>query len=98
MLLLVSAVKLVSEIALLALVGRFLLGLLAGAKRAGNPFYGVLDVLVQPFIKLTRLITPRIVLDQHVPLATFFLLLLVWLVATGYKINLCMQIGLQACR
>ena len=98
MLLLVSAVKLVSEIALLALVGRFILGLLAGAKRAGNPFYGVLDVLVRPFIRLTRLITPRVVLDQHVPLATFFLLLLVWLVVTGYKINLCLQIGVQACR
>jgi hypothetical protein len=98
MLLLVSAIKLVSEIALLALVGRFILGLLAGAKRAGNPFYGVLDVLVRPFIKLTRLVTPRIVLDQHVPLATFFLLLLVWLVATAYKINLCLQIGVQACR
>lgn len=98
MLLLVSAIKLVAEIALLALVGRFILGLLAGARRASNPFYGVLDVLVRPFISLTRRITPRFVLDQHVPLATFFLLLLVWFLATAYKINLCVQIGIQACR
>jgi hypothetical protein len=98
MLLLVSSIKLVAEIALLALVGRFILGLLAGAKRASNPFYGVLDVLVRPFIRLTRRITPRVVLDQHVPLATFFLLLFVWLVVTGYKIHLCVQLGVQACR
>ena len=98
MLLLVSSIKLVAEIALLALVGRFILGLLAGAKRAGNPFYAVLDVLVRPFIRLTRLITPKLVLDQHVPLAPFFLLLFVWLLASGYKISLCVQLGLQACR
>ena len=98
MLLLVSSIKLVAEIALLALVGRFILGLLAGAKRDTNPFYGVLDVLVRPFIRLTRLVTPRIVLDRHVPLATFLLLLLAWLAVTAYKINLCLQIGVQACR
>ena len=98
MLLLVSSIKLVAEIALMALVGQFLLGLLAGAKRDGNLFYGVLDVLTRPFVKLTRMITPRVVLDRHVPLATFFLLALVWLVATGMKINLCVQVGLQQCR
>jgi hypothetical protein len=98
MLLLVSSIKLVVEIALMALVGQFLLGLLAGAKRDGNLFYGVLDVLTRPFVKLTRMITPRVVLDRHVPLATFFLLALVWLVATGMKINLCVQVGLQQCR
>ena len=98
MLLLVSSIKLVVEIALMALVGQFLLGLLAGAKREGNLFYGVLDVLTRPFVKLTRMITPRVVLDRHVPLATFFLLALVWLVATGMKINLCVQVGLQQCR
>ena len=98
MLLLVSSIKLVVEIALMALLGQFLLGLLAGAKRDGNLFYGVLDVLTRPFVKLTRMITPRVVLDRHVPLATFFLLALVWLVATGMKINLCVQVGLQQCR
>jgi len=98
MLLVVSSIKLVAEIALLALVGRFLLGLLAGAKRDSNPFYGVLDVLVRPFVRATRAITPRVVLDRHVPLAAFLLLLLVWLVVTAIKINLCVQLGLQACR
>jgi hypothetical protein len=98
MLLLVSSVKLVTEIALMALAGRFLLGLLAGAKRDTNPFYGVLDILTRPFVRFTRMITPRVIIDRHVPLAAFLLLLLVWVVATFYKINLCVQLGLQACR
>ncbi len=98
MLLLVSSIKLITEIALMALVGQFLLGLLAGARRDSNLFYGVLEVLTRPFVKLTRLITPRFVLDRHVPLATFLLLALIWLVATGLKINLCVELGLQHCR
>jgi hypothetical protein len=98
MLLLVSSIKLVAEIALMALAGRFLLGLLAGAKRDTNLFYGVLDILTRPFIRFTRMITPRVIIDRHVPLAAFLLLLLIWLVATFYKINLCVQLGLQACR
>ncbi|WP_372528368.1 hypothetical protein [Piscinibacter sp.] len=98
MLLIISSIKLVAEIALLALAGQFLLGLLAGAKRDSNFFYRLLQVLANPFVKGTRLITPRVVIDRHIPLAAFVLLALVWFVATVAKINLCLQIGVQACR
>jgi hypothetical protein len=98
MLLLVSSIKLVAEIALMALAGQFLLGLLIGGKRENNMFYGVLEVLTRPFVKLTRLITPRMVLDRHVPLATFFLLAVIWMAATAYKIKLCVELGVQLCR
>lgn len=98
MLLLVSSIKLVAEIALMALIGQFLLGLLVGSRRDSNLFYGVLDVLTRPFVRLTRLITPRVVIDRHIPLAAFFLLVFIWMGATGYKISLCVQLGVQACR
>lgn len=98
MLLIISSIKLVAEIALLALAGQFLLGLLAGAKRDSNFFYRLLQVLANPFVKVTRLITPRVVIDRHIPLAAFALLALVWFAATVAKINLCLQIGVQACR
>jgi hypothetical protein len=97
-LLLASSVKLVAEIALLALAGQWVLGLLAGSKRDQNLFYRLLQVLTNPFVKTMRLITPRFVLDRHIPLAAFVLLASVWLVATIAKINLCLQIGVQACR
>jgi hypothetical protein len=98
MLLFVSAVKLVAEIALMALAGQFLLGLLAGAKRDSNFFYRLLDVLTKPFVKGMRLIAPKAVIDRHIPLAAFVLLLMVWLAATIVKINLCVQIGVEQCR
>lgn len=98
MLLLVMAVKLVAEIALMALLSQWLLGLLAGAKRETNMFYKLLQVITSPFIKVTRMISPRFVLDRHVPLGAFLLLSVVWFVAVITKINLCLQLGPGACR
>ena len=54
MLLLVSSIKLIAEIALMALIGQWLLGLLAGATRDTNLFYQLLTVLTGPFIKGAR--------------------------------------------
>jgi hypothetical protein len=97
-LLLASSVKLIAEIALLALAGQWVLGLLAGSRRDQNLFYRLLQVLTNPFVKTVRFITPRFVLDRHIPLAAFVLLASIWLAATVAKINLCLQIGVQACR
>ena len=98
MLLFVSAVKLVVEIALMALAGQFLLGLLAGQKREGNFFYKLLQVLTGPFVKGMRLITPKVVIDRHIPLAAFVFLSTIWVFTTLVKINLCLQIGVEQCR
>ena len=98
MLLMVLTVKLIAEIALMALLSQWLLGLLAGAKRETNLFYKLLQVITGPFIKVTRMISPRFVLDRHVPLGAFLLLSVVWFVAVIAKINLCLQIGPGACR
>lgn len=98
MLLLASSVKLIAEIALLALAGQWVLGLLVGSRRNQNLFYRLLQVMTNPFVKTVRFITPRFVLDRHIPLAAFVLLASVWLAATVAKINLCLQIGVQACR
>ncbi len=98
MLLFVSAVKLVAEIALMALAGQFLLGLLAGQKRDTNIFYQLLQVMTKPFVKGMRLVTPKVVIDRHMPLAAFVALAMVWVVVTITKINLCLQIGVEQCR
>ncbi|WP_284614642.1 YggT family protein [Aquabacterium humicola] len=98
MLLLVSSVKLVAEIALMALIGQWLLGLLAGARRDTNFFYQLLQTLTSPFVKLARMLSPRIVLDRHVPLVAFLLLSFAWLVATITRVSICLQIGVEQCR
>ncbi|MBK9363916.1 MAG: hypothetical protein IPM99_23715 [Rubrivivax sp.] len=98
MLLLVSSIKLVAEIALLALAGQGLLGLLAGARRDSNFFYRLLQVMTKPFVRGARWLTPRIVLDRHVPLVAFLLLGFVWVFSTLAKVRICLEIGVQACR
>jgi hypothetical protein len=97
MLLFVSSIKLVAEIALMSLLGQFVLGLLAGAKRDTNIFYQLLATLTKPFVRGARLISPKVVLDRHVPLVAFLLLAFVWLVATIFRVQLCLEIGVQAC-
>lgn len=98
MLLLASSIKLVAEIALMALVGQGLLALLAGERRESNFFYRLLQTLTSPFVRAVRVITPAFVLDRHVPYAAFLLMLMVWLFATLAKVNLCVQIGVEHCR
>jgi len=98
MLLFVSSIKLVAEIALLALAGQWLLGLLAGARRDSNFFYQLLAIVTRPFVRSARWLAPKLVLDRHVPLVAFLLLAFVWVFATLAKVRICLEIGVQACR
>ncbi len=90
-------VKLVAEIALMALLGRWVLGLLAGQKREQNLFYQILDIMARPFVWSARRIAPRMVLDRHVPLVAFFLVGFTWLIATLWRIQICVEIGVHLC-
>jgi hypothetical protein len=98
MLFTVSTIKLIAEIALLALFGQWVLGLLAGAKKDTNLFYQILQIVGKPFVVAARVITPKQVIDRHVPLVAFLLLLFIWLAATLMKIRICLQIGVELCK
>lgn len=98
MLAVASTIKLIAEIALMALLGQWVLGLLAGAKKDQNLFYQILQIIGRPFVSVARLLTPKLVLDRHVPLVAFLLLLFIWLGATIYKIQTCLQIGVELCK
>lgn len=98
MLALITTAKLIAEIALLALLGQWLLGLLAGAKRDKNPFYQVLQIVGKPFVSIARLVTPKFVLDRHLPLVAFFLLLFLWVAMTILKIRTCLRVGVELCQ
>lgn len=98
MLMLAEILKLLAEIALLCLAGQWVLGLLAGAKREQNLFYQVFQIVTKPLVAGARLISPRVVLDRHLPLVAFLILFFVWIVATITKINICVQIGVHLCK
>ncbi|HEX2543517.1 MAG TPA: hypothetical protein VHL79_01470 [Ramlibacter sp.] len=95
---LVEILKMLAEIALMALAGQWVLGLLAGRRRDTNLFYQLFRVLTRPLLAAARLISPRVVLDQHLPLVAFFLLVFVWFVATWTKIDICVRIGVHLCK
>lgn len=88
--LVVDIAKALLEIAGLALLGQGLLYLLAGAKREQNPFYRLLAMVTAPVIRLTRLLTPRIFLDQHLGLLAFLFLGLGWFFVLTEKQSLCL--------
>jgi hypothetical protein len=97
-LLLVTSMKLIAEVALMALLGRWLLGVLAGEGRERNVFYRVMDAVVRPFLRTARWISPRQVLDRHLPGVVMLLLCFIWLMALAGKIKVCLAIGMAACR
>jgi hypothetical protein len=50
-------------------------------------------------VRGARWLTPRIVLDRHVPLVAFLLLSFVWLFSHAWpRCSICLEIGVQACR
>jgi hypothetical protein len=98
LLLLVSIIKLVCEVALLGLAGRWLLGLLAGQKKETNFFYKALEAMTRPFVSAARFITPKAIIDRHVPFVAFLLLGFIWIVSLIEKIRICTQIGMELCK
>ena len=97
MLLLVTIVKSLVELSMMFIAGRFLLGLLAGAQRQRNVFWQLLDSAARPAFWLARRISPRQILDRHIPLAAFCALLSAWVLVAIFKIELCLGAGVAAC-
>ena len=86
---LVSALRTLVEVAGLALLGQGLLAILAGAKRQDNFIYRLFQVITSPVTRIVRFITPRFIIDRHIPVLTFFLLFWLWLALAFAKRYFC---------
>jgi hypothetical protein len=93
-----TLVQLMLYIPLLALLGQGLLFVLAGQRRDTNFFYQLLKLLSKPFTSVVRRLTPAKVADHHVPLVTFLLLTVIYVVVTLERISLCLRVGVELCR
>ena len=93
-----NLLQLILYIPLLALAGQGALYVLAGPKRQTNFFYQLLQLLSKPFTALMRRLTPAKVADSHVPLVTFFVVLIIYFVVTFERIDLCLKLGLEQCK
>jgi uncharacterized protein YggT (Ycf19 family) len=78
-LLILSILRALVEVALLALLGQGAVGLLAGAKRHTNPIYQLFMVITKPVMRVVRIITPKPVMDKHLPFVAFFILFWLWI-------------------
>ncbi len=94
-LLLVSLARVLVEVAGFALLGRGVLALLAGKSRHDNLFYKILETITRPAVKAVRAITPRFIIDAHVPMLAFFVLFWLWIMLALAKRYLCSLHGLS---
>ncbi|MEW5967980.1 MAG: hypothetical protein AB1720_13450 [Pseudomonadota bacterium] len=93
-LLLVSIARTLVEVAGFALLGQGAVALLAGKTREQNLFYRLLRLIASPAVRVVRFVTPRFILDAHVPVLTFFLLFWLWIALAIAKRHLCVLHGL----
>ena len=97
MLTLILALKAVVEVAAMAVLGRSLLGLLLGPRRESNLAFQLLHTVASPALRLARLLSPRLVIERHLPLVALLLLGFAWIAVPGWKISHCRAIGVAAC-
>ncbi len=72
-------IKAIIEIAGMALLGQLVVGIFAWGRRDDNVVYKLFQTIASPFTWVARRITPRVIIDQHIPLVTFMLLLFLWI-------------------
>ena len=94
-LLLLSIARALVEVAGYALLGQGVLALFAGKRRDDNFVYRLLTVITSPVIRGARLVTPRFILDRHLPFVAFFLLFWLWIGLAFAKRYLCVVNGLE---
>ena len=90
---LVVVLKAIAEIAGLALLGQGVLLLMAGPHRDRNVFYAILSAMTAPIRALTRCVVPRFVVDRHIGLAAFGLVLLLWFLLYVAKVYLVLRVA-----
>jgi uncharacterized protein YggT (Ycf19 family) len=78
-LLILSVLRALVEVALLALLGQGAVALLAGSKRQGNPIYQLFAIITRPVVRVVRAMAPKAIIDKHLPFVAFFLLFWLWI-------------------
>jgi len=77
------------EVAMLFLLGQGLLALLAGRRRDDNTIYKLFLIVTSPVLKAARKITPRQIIDRHLPFVAFAVLFWIWIALAWLKRAYC---------
>lgn len=102
MLLLITSIKLICEIALLSLLGRWVLRAwvshLVPSGVGQNAFVWLFDTLCKPVVSAVAWLAPRSLPQQHHALTAFLALMLTWGLMTLSKIAVCLNAGASVCQ
>lgn len=58
----------------LALLGQGIVAIFNWPRRRQNLVYRLFELIASPVVKVIRWVTPKVVLDQHIPIAAFLVL------------------------
>jgi hypothetical protein len=78
-------------IAGLALLGQLLVGLFGWRRRGENFVYQLFAIVGRPMVRAARFVTPRVVLDQHLPVVAFLMCLFGYLVVGYCQRGVCLE-------
>jgi hypothetical protein len=67
-------------VAALALFGQLVVGMFNWRAREQNLVYRLFQLLASPVVKLVRLVTPKVVIDRHIPIAAFMVLVFAYFI------------------
>ena len=73
------------EVAMLFLLGQGLLALLAGRGRENNIMYKLFVIITGPVVKAMRMVTPKQIIDRHIPYIAFAVLFWLWIALACLK-------------
>jgi uncharacterized protein YggT (Ycf19 family) len=77
-------------IAGLALMSQFIVGVFNWGRREENVVYQLLAIVTRPAVRVVRRITPRAVIDRHVPIVAFLLCLFAYFAVGYYHRDVCL--------
>lgn len=86
---LVSILFAVVQVALYLFLGRAAVWIFAGANRDQNFIYQLFKRGTEPLVKATRVITPKFIIDRHLPFVTFILLVWIGLMLIYLRRGIC---------
>jgi hypothetical protein len=98
MLLFITTVKALFELALMFTLGRSVLGLLIKEPRAHNVFWQLLDRAAWPARWLTQRCLPSTMSETAITRFTLLWLALAWVAIATFKLRFCLLNGLVVCR
>ncbi|MBI2312954.1 MAG: hypothetical protein HYU77_10675 [Betaproteobacteria bacterium] len=76
---LVTMLRVLVEVAGFTMIGQAVLYLFAGRNRQNNFVYRLFQIVTYPVYKAVRAITPRFIIDRHIPWIAFGLIFWIWI-------------------